>query len=215
LFRFLLASALLACATASASTINFQCLTANTANCSTNVAPYFNVSVNDLGSGQVQFLFSNSLPGSGVLTTAYIDEGDTNYFSSFAVNPTAGTSFGTITSGTLPGGNGNPYRFDTDFGADRTKKGGVSNGVDSGEVLDLRGTLNGGFTFANVIAGFGSATDRTGLRLGLHVQSLAGGASEGLISSGSITNAAVPEPGTYGMMALALGGLAFKLRKRA
>jgi hypothetical protein len=109
----------------------------------------------------------------------------------------------------LPGGNGAPYFFSTDHGADRNN--GAANGVDYGELLDLRGTLTPGITFGNLIAGVShSPTDTAGLRIGIHVISLPRGFSEGLI-----TSAAVPEPGTWGLMALGLGGLVLRLRRRS
>jgi hypothetical protein len=193
---------------APSATLSFTCLTENSGTCQTGVAPYFEVQINDAGGGQVQFLFSNSMPSAGRIFTVYLDEGSTNYFSAFSIFPTAGTDFEITTSGTLPGGNPAPYLFTTDHGAN--KDGGAPNGVDPGEFLDLRGTLNSGITFANVVAGLAlSPTDVQSLRIGAHIGSLPEDKSEGLIAS-----AHVPEPGTWTMLAIGLGGVALLLRRR-
>jgi hypothetical protein len=200
---------------ASAATVNFQCLDNNSGTCGTNVAPYITASLNDLGGGQVQFLFSNSLPTAGRIREAFIDEGSNNFFSTFTITPTTGTSFVVFTSGTLPGGNGAPYSFTTDHGAGRT--GGAANGVDPGETLDLRGTLNPGFTFANILSNLALGPLSTNsLRLGAHVQSLPGGFSEGLISNydpPSQSPSPTPEPATFALVGVTLIGLVY-LRQR-
>lgn len=195
---------------AHAATIGFKCLTNNSSTCSTSAAPYFTANVNNLGGGVVQFLFKNSLPAGhpGRITTVYLDEGSVDYFSSFTISPTAGTSFSTITSGTLPGGNPAPFNFRTDHGANR--RGGAANGVDRTETLDLRGTLNSGRTYAQLLANIGTPTETADFRMGLHVISLDGGFSEGLIS--------VPEPATNAMIGLAfaaMGAASYLRRRRA
>jgi hypothetical protein len=198
-----------------AATISFTCLDNNSGTCPANVAPFITASFSDLGGGQVQVLFANTLPTAGRIREAFIDEGSNDFFSGFSITATPGTSFVLGTSGTLPGANGNPYLFTTDHIASRT--GGAGNGVDSGETLKLVGTLNPGYTFANLLANLAlSPTSKNELRLGVHVQSLPGGFSEGLLGfydQPSPNLNPVPEPATFALVGFALAGIAF-YRKR-
>ncbi len=77
----------------SAATISFTCLDNNSGTCPANVAPYITASFSDLGGGQVQVLFANTLPTAGRIREAFIDEGSNDFFSGFSITATPGTSF--------------------------------------------------------------------------------------------------------------------------
>lgn len=212
---------------ASAATVGFDCVTSNTSTCSTAVAPFFGASISDLGGGTIQFLFFNNHTNGGIITKAFIDEGSTDLFSSFTINPTANTSFSVVTSGTMPGANGNPYDFSTNHGAVRNNgSGGVANGVNFGETLDLRGTLNPGYNFASILANLAlGPLAKNSLRIGIHVQSLpststsqTNGASEGLLSfydPPAPPPGQTPEPATFALVGGALIGLVVYNRRKA
>jgi hypothetical protein len=210
--RKILLALIVALSAMSGATLEFVCLTNNSGVCSTSVGPGFKVEINDLGGGQVELKFTNTL-SDGILTTALVDEGDVDFFSSFTIRTSPDYNFGFDNNQTLPGGNGNPYNFATDHGFDAEGgKGGVDNGINPGEVLEVVGTLNAGLTFVDILNGLAtSATGAAGLRFGIHVQSLPGGFSEGLIAfSDNIPNDQVPEPGTIFVTAAGVALLAVR-----
>lgn len=192
-----------------AATLDFVCTTNNTGVCSTNIAPYFSVDLNDLGGNQVELIFFNNMPSgtTGRIKTAFIDEGATDWFSSFIVVPTPGTSFSTSLGGNLPGGA--PFSFSSDHQAH--KVGAAANGVDRLETLNLVGTLNAGRSYQQLIDSLtGSPSDTAGLRVGLHIISIGLNGrdfSDSLISFRPDDGSQVPEPTTFALAGAALAAL--------
>jgi PEP-CTERM motif len=90
--------------------------------------------------------------------------------------------------GNLPGGNPD---FSADFAFD--SDGLAGGGISGGESASF--TITGGFS---------------GLA-GIHVRSLAGGQSEGLVTT---TTPPIPEPSTYALMLAGLGAVGFMARRR-
>jgi len=199
-------------------TVTFSCLTDSSAAC-LDLGNQMKLQVTDLApAGQVDLRLLNSGPTSSIITTAYFDMGNTSVLSSIAsVSAISGNvSFEDASpGGTLPGGNGNPYKFSSDFSADRTSQGGVTNGINVGEELSIIFNLAPGATPSDVLGNLGGALDLSKLRIGIHVQSIDGqgfpsGASRGMITS---PNAVVPEPSAYLLGGVALSFLGF-LRRR-
>lgn len=163
--------------------------------------------------GQIDVRFVNLGPTPSTIGEIFFDTGTTSFLDSIAaINPiTAGVSFVDAgAGGTLPGGNGNPLNFSTDLGAARTSQGGITNGIDPGEELQIIFNLAPGMTLADLAANIGGPLDLTKLRVGIHVQSISGGGITGSDSRGMIAGTftprstpPVPEPSTY-----LLGGLA-------
>jgi hypothetical protein len=199
-------------------TATFTCLTDQSAACLA-LGNQMEVRVTDLAPvGQVDLRFLNTGPTDSIITTIYFDTGNTSLLSSIAsiVAITGNVSFeDTSPGGVLPGGNGNPVLFSTDFSADRTSQGGVTNGINVGEELSIIFNLAPGATPSDVLGNLGGALDLSKLRIGIHVQSIDGqgfpsGASRGMITS---PNAVVPEPSAYLLGGVALSFLGF-LRRR-
>ena len=178
---------------------------------------------NEAPSGQVDFRFLNTGPTDSIITTIYFDTGTTSLLSSIAsINAITGSvSFEDASpGGTLPGGNGNPYKFSSDLSADRTSKGGVTNGINVGEELQVIFNLTSGTKLTDLKGNFGGPLDLSKIRIGIHVQSIDGpgfspGDSRGMIAGPvplQFSNG-VPEPSTYLLGGAALSFLAF-LRRR-
>jgi hypothetical protein len=201
-------------------TVTFSCLADSSAAC-LDLGNQMKLQVTDLApAGQVDLRLLNSGPTPSIITTVFFDMGNTSVLSSIAsVSAISGNvSFEDASpGGTLPGGNGNPYKFSSDFSVDRTSKGGVTNGIDVGEGLKIIFNLAPGATPADVFNSIGGPLDSSKLRIGIHVQSIDGqgfpsGASRGMAADPS-PNAVVPEPSTYMLGGAALSLLGF-LRRR-
>src|SRR6187402_3222059 len=99
-------------------TVTFSCLTDSSAAC-LDLGNQMKLQVTDLApAGQVDLRLLNSGPTPSIITTAYFDMGNTSVLSSIAsVSAISGNvSFEDASpGGTLPGGNGNPYKFSSDF----------------------------------------------------------------------------------------------------
>ena len=76
-------------------------------------------------------------------------------------------------------------------------------GVDPGETLGVVFNLNGGGTFADILAELTNGD----LRIGIHAQAFVGGGSE------SFVNFPIPEPGTALLLGLGLAGLSARQRR--
>lgn len=106
-------------------------------------------------------------------------ENPNNLFTGITLgNSTSGVSFEIDDAPELP--QGNNIGFNPAFGVIRTNRGGVVNGVDVGETLNVLLSLNSGKTIDDVI----EALDAGTFRVGLHVQRIggAGGESDSFVS---------------------------------
>lgn len=235
---------------ATTTTFGFSCITSNSGTnssgtdiCGANVAPQMFVdviggsttsanfggtAVNSIGTNQVLFVFRNTGPNASSITDVYFDDGSLLGIAS--IIPGTGVAFSPNASPrNLPSGNNVKFSPSTDpFSADSNSgnPGAQANGVNPGEALGVLFNLKSGQVYANVLAAFnlslaspGQDVDG-GLRVGIHVQGLAGGQSESLVNGGcpGCDDTVVPEPGFYGILSVGLVGLYMansKLRRKS
>jgi hypothetical protein len=175
--------------------IGFTCISNNSAaDCAAGSAQ-LSFDVADAGGGVVLFTFNNAGPAASSIAQVYFDDGALQAVESI-VN-SAGVSFSAgANPADLPSGSNvsPPFVATFAFGADNPAP---TNGVNPGETLGIRFTLQPGETFADVL----TALENGDLRVGIHVQSFANGFSEAFVNT--------PEPGglTLFGVAAALTGL--------
>lgn len=189
-----------------AQALGFTCITGNDAtDCATGEAQ-LDVTVSDLGGGQVLFTFSNAGPLASSITDVYFDDGTLLGIAGLIDNDDAalgsygdaGVDFSQDASPPdLPGGNTVGFQVTAGFLADSDPPA-QPNGVNPYETLGIVFNLQAGGTFADVVSELTTGE----LRIGIHVQGFAGGGSE------SFVNVPVPEPGSALLLALGLAALA-------
>lgn len=109
-------------------------------------------------------------------------------------------------NGQLPGGGPLNPTFAKTFHA--AEDGGAANGIDPGEAFGIKYSLFGTYTAADTLAAFINGTD---LRVGIHVRGLDGNPGS---YSYITTPPTVPEPGTFGLLALGAIGLGGYAKRR-
>jgi hypothetical protein len=163
------------------------------------------VEVTDIGNGSVLFTFSNAGPYASSICDIYFHDGPLLGISSI-MNGT-GVSFSQDANpAELPGGNAVNFVTTEGFSADSDSPV-QPNGVNPGESLGITFSLLNGSSFADVIDSINAGE----LRIGIHVQGFASGASESYVNA-----APVPEPATLlllGSGLLGLAGFRKKLKK--
>ena len=108
----------------------------------------------------------------------------------------------------MPEGRQGRGDFVTTAGLVAEASGNNATGITVGESLTLALTFAAGFDFADFLA----ALESGDFRIGLHVRSLEGGASDSFVSSS--VPSAVPIPAAGFLLLGALGGLAALRRRR-
>jgi len=148
-----------------------------------NIAAQLSVDVTDAGGGNVDFHFVNNVGIQSSVAEVYFDDGNppVNLFSGFILSQNGATfTYGSASPGDLPGGNSlaDPFEVSLGFLADKGA-GNPSGGLDTAaDFLTIRFSLNGGITFADVIAAMNSGA----LRVGMHVISIDGDFSDGFVT---------------------------------
>ncbi|HEY9729705.1 MAG TPA: PEP-CTERM sorting domain-containing protein [Chroococcales cyanobacterium] len=177
---------------ADAFSIGFNNVTNNT---SPNVAPDFNVSVDDIGNGQVKFTFNNTgqvAPAS--ITDIYFGKSDTfpTYLGTTATIGSTGTvSFSQDAS--PPNPPQGQFQWQSAYSADADAPSGYNkNGVDVGENVSFTFALQPGASFNDLQNLYNNGT----LVIALHAQSIggSGGNSDWFGSHTSVTSNDIPEP---------------------
>jgi hypothetical protein len=192
-----------------AATLSFGCVSNLLAgNCAIGAAQ-LSVNVTDAGGGQVLFSFSNNGSAPSSITDVYFDDGSLLAIA-LVINDLVAPGIVDFSQDAappnLPAGNNASPAFVTTagFSADSNPPT-QSNGVNPGETLGIRFTLQGSQTFNDVLA---ELTDGR-LRIGIHVQSYANQGSE------SFVNHPLPEPATLGLSGLSLCALAAARLRRS
>lgn len=158
-----------------AETVNFTNITNNS---DVDVAGQFSVEVASAfvkGAAGASFTFFNAVGATySSITAVYFDDSIPLLDDAIVDGPntSAGVTFSVgATPPVLPGGNGSPYFFDVTDSADSDSPHPVTNGVDhASEYLTIVFALLSGFDFDDLLA----ALTNGDLRIGLHVQAIAG-----------------------------------------
>lgn len=162
------------------------------------------VDVTDEGGGQVRFTFRNEGPLQSVIEAVYFDDGTLLGIAS-VVNSPGETSFtqngdgpDKVSPGDLPGGETLTIPFETtaEFLADADPSP-AFNGVGPEQEVAIIFNLQGGGTFADVLA----ELDDGRLRIGMHVISMPDGESDAFVNNGVVIP--MPAPAALGMAGLA------------
>ncbi len=198
------ATLVLAATPATAATLGFGCISnSSPTNCTVGQAQ-LSVEVTDPGGGEVLFTFRNIGPAASSIADVYFDDGSLLAIA-LVINST-GVSFSQYASpGNLPAANNASPPFVTSAGFSADSDPPVQpNGVNPGEQLGIRFTIQGTQTFADVLDELADGR----LRIGLHVQGYSGGGSE------SFVNVPLPEPASFALLGLGLGALAIVRQRR-
>jgi hypothetical protein len=202
--KYCLLGVLAAAMTLPAATITFHCLEpVNYINCS-DVAFKLYADVNDLGGGQVEFVFRNEALESSTMTQINWDD-SSGLLAAFD-SITNGTGVLMVIQDPVGPVNGGGSVFQLVM-YQAEKDGAVANGIDPGEWMKATFTLTAGFTYDDLLAAYGDG----GLnRLGMHVQQLGPGqsASDFVISDPLETAPPpapeIPEPSTALLVGIGL-----------
>jgi len=208
---------------ASAVTYHFTPITAPENTVLQNLGKQLTMDVRDGGADNVIFTFTNNGSLESSLSRIYFDDSPSNLFASFAIaSQTPGVNFSmpadppNLTPGTIP------KSFDATDSAGSLRprfNNGVNDSAEApGEALAMVGFLNGGKTFADVVASLsgGFTNDVNILRVGLRAVGInqfndSGNAS--FLDIG-VPPPPIPESSTYGMLLAGLGLIAAIARRR-
>lgn len=195
---------------ANAATYNFY----NITNDSPDVADQLSMEVLDVGGTQVSFTFLNDVGIASSITDIYFDDG----LPAIVAGPinilaSAGVAFDLVVAPPdLPGGDEIFPIFDVTAGlsADSSNPAPANGVSSSSEWVTLILNYTGGSTIASIFAALNSGD----LRVGIHVQSIAGGTSDSYINIPGPNQTVVPLPAGLLLLISALGGLGFLSRFR-
>jgi hypothetical protein len=211
LVAVLVGSGLLA-SVSSATTFGFGCITSTSlVNCAIGAAQLSVDVTADPDVNQVVFKFNNIGGAAASITDVYFDDGTLlgiaalrdrdDSITDLGGYGDAGVDFSQGASPpNLPGGNAVNFHVTAGFLADSDAPV-QSNGVNPNEYLQIVFNLQSGKTFTDTLNALALGAGTGGLRIGIHVQAIGTGGSESFVN-------AVPEPGTFALLALGLGGLA-------
>ena len=195
--------------------LSFQAITNNSSSSVADGQANLHMEVIDLGSNQARFRFTNDSAFSS-LTDVYFDDGTLLGISHIASS--SGVSFSQGASPpNLPGGNAMSPKFETTQGFLADSNPPVSpNGVHQGEWLAIDFQLLPGKTFLDLIDSLALPSGGEWLRVGLHVQSFAGGFSESFVNGSEFNyvTSAIPEPGEHTLLLAGLVLLAAMARRQ-
>jgi hypothetical protein len=181
--------------------LGFSCISNNNAGDCAAGTSQLSVDVSDAGGGLVLFTFSNAGPLPGSITDVYFDDGVLQTIESIINSPGVAFSEGATPANLPAAGNISPP-FDATFSADSDAPI-EANGVNPGETLGIRFSLQSGGTFADVLDALGDGS----LRIGIHVQALPSGGSEAFVNT--------PEPAALALVTLvSFAGALFALVRR-
>jgi len=204
LARLLLAAVFAAAfgaAPAQANPISFACITGNLPGDCAIGESQLSVEVSDQGGGVVRFHFRNVGGDASVISEVYFDDGSLLALSTVIDGP--GVDFEPDANPPdLPGGDliVPPFQVTQGFLAESVPAPSM-NGVGPGEWVMIEFTLQGGQTFADVLAELGTGE----LRVGIHVIAFDSGGGESFVN--------VPEPAAVALLVVALGSVAFARRR--
>jgi hypothetical protein len=164
-----------------------------------NVASQLFVDVTDNGGNSVLFTIRNTGPLASSIADVYFDADGSSLSALSGIINSAGVDFAAgATPGNLPGGNPLGFSTSSTFSADSNPPV-APNGVNPGEQLGLVFSLLGGKSYANVIAEMNAGT----IWIGLHLQALPDGESDGYVNNGPTNMVPLPGPAALGLAGLA------------
>jgi hypothetical protein len=170
------------------------------------------VEIIDLGSNQVNFIFTNMGPSASSITDTYFDDGTLLGIASID-NTDPGVDFAQLAAPpNLPGGNNlvPPFATTAGFSADSNPPA-QPNGVNPGESLGVTFDLQGGGVFQDIIDELASGE----LRIGIHVQGYASGGSESFVNDGMVDPPdVIPAPGAILLGSIGVGCVQWLRRRR-